>query len=39
MARPQSKTCGGIWKDGLTAADCPDKSESIQTKKTWFQDV
>jgi hypothetical protein len=31
------KTYNGIWKDGVTTADWPDKSESIQAKKDYFQ--
>jgi hypothetical protein len=31
------KTYNGIWKDGFTTADWPDKSESIQAKKDYFQ--
>jgi hypothetical protein len=32
------KTYSGIWKDDVTTADWPDKSESIQAKKNCFQD-
>jgi hypothetical protein len=31
------KTYNGIWKNGVTTADWPDKSESIQAKKDYFQ--
>ena len=31
------KTYSGIWKDEVTTADWPDKAESIQSKKEYFQ--
>jgi hypothetical protein len=31
------KTYTGIWKDDVATADWPDKSESIQAKKDYFQ--
>jgi hypothetical protein len=31
------KTYSGIWKDDVTTADWPDKSESIQAKKDYLQ--